>query len=574
MELTLTCFPSYSHDYDFSFANTEFDISEYQNKFAARRDENSLFLRRTDLSGMKKTNTKSYKTEVETDSNSLANNINELKASLKSQDSDQIVKMKTVFLDQKENLAPVLASDDELIELIINSINSCEDLTLEASLALIEFVMSIIPNSSKKVSSKIIVEIGIKLYIIIQNCLDKMNGDSDEDDSLSNDLAMLPYILNLIQTFTEYSIYSRFAMISFGILDSTMSIALKNVDDDLTNLCLKTIQSILTNKRPKQNINNLSSSSFSSLPSFEHGMKSKKVHSTRSIPSLLTMSQIVLDSSNDSNQESEFQIDISNVESIIDPLFKLLRIKLEKESNIPSISIIINIFVELTNILPILIKKLYNNELYDLALESLLVPELTKDSIKLISNLPASSILSYVQHVIDKGLFEKLMQLIQDEEYTSDVFKTISNFIECAPQFVLPQMNTELINLSVEIASQSPFKIKTEIAYFLSDLIFFMSDSDVVNFLVKEEIIEMISEMLNSGIENLTIKCIGAFQKLFDLAVQLNSGKLNCTILLKLFESCDVAQKLDEIIQQIDQKNTILISCASCLYYNIQGATE
>ena len=140
MALTLTNFPSYTPDYKFSFTNTEYDLSEYQNKLASRRDENSLFLRRADLSGMKKSVNKSYEADLETDSASLATNRMVFKTSLESRNSGQITSLYSIFLDKQRSYIPMLASDDEIIDSIINAINSYDEFTFEAISILLEIV--------------------------------------------------------------------------------------------------------------------------------------------------------------------------------------------------------------------------------------------------------------------------------------------------------------------------------------------------------------------------------------------------------------------------------------------------
>lgn len=571
MALTLTNFSSYSPDYKFSFTNTEYDLSEYQNKLASRRDENSLFLRRLGLHGMKSSSNKSYNASLGDDFSSLISNKLILKESLESRDSDQIISLYNEFSGNEKRQLPILASDEQIIDSLTSAFNSLDDFSIEAKPIVFDIIKSIVTISSDNVITKIIDEIGFTLSTLVTNSLDEIETNFNENGSENS--IILPFALELIRVFTKFSFYSRSTMISFGILYSIMQIALKDIDNDLTNQCLIVIRSILTKRQPKHNNRMLKSPSFSTLSQSEYGMGSRRIRSTRSTPSSLVLNQNTLGSNNDS-AESEYYVDVNDVENIIDPLFELLHLKIDQYSDFTSISNIISIFVELTNILPILIKRFYNNGLFEFALKSITVPELTKSCINLIGNLPASSSLTFTQNMINLGLFDKLMELIQNAEFTSDVFWVLSNFLDVISQCVIPLITSELITLSVEIASQSPFNIKREIAYFLSSLIIIMDSDDIVNFLVSEEIVELLAEMLNSGVEDLMIKCICAFQKILGIAVQLNSAELNCDILFQMFDSYDVVKQLNEIVQQIDQKNTTLISTASRLLFDIQSIIE
>lgn len=576
MAITLANFSSYSPDIKFSFTNTEYDLSEYQDKLASRRDENSLFLRRVGHAGTKKSTNKFYGSNLGTDIDSLTTNKMYFIQSLDSHDSQQIVALYSNFPNIKNNCLPILASDEQIIGSLINAFISLDDLTFEAKTVLLDILISIVEISSEKVTEKLIDELGLTISLVAQNSLEEMSTNDMLENGCENS-KLLPLILKLIQTFTAKSLYSRSAMISFGILDSLILIASKNVNDDLTNQCLLSIRSIFSKNVTKSN--NLNSNplfiSGTASSSSDQGMKVRRIRSTRSAPNSISLNQLCgLNNNGDPSSEMDFEIDINDVDKIIDPLFDLLHIKSNQNENYATINIILNIFVELTNMLPILIKRFYEKGLFQYSLNTLAIPELMKPSLNLIGNLPIYNSISFIQNMIENGLFPRLMQLIQNIDHTSVVFWILSNYLEAAPQFIIPLIDINLINLSVGIGEQSSFHVKREIAYFLSTLIIFINNESAIKSLFNERTIDLIAEMLNSGVENLMIRCIFAFQKILGLAVQSGSIDFNADAVLQMFDNSDVVKQLDEIVQQIDQNNTTLISTASKLLYDIHSLTN
>lgn len=576
MAITLANFSSYSPDIKFSFTNTEYDLSEYQDKLASRRDENSLFLRRVGHAGTKKSTNKFYGSNLGTDIDSLTTNKMYFIQSLDSHDSQQVVALYSNFPNIKNNCLPILASDEQIIGSLINAFISLDDLTFEAKTVLLDILISIVEISSEKVTEKLIDELSLTISLVAQNSLEEMSTNDMLENGCENS-KLLPLILKLIQTFTAKSLYSRSAMISFGILDSLILIASKNVNDDLTNQCLLSIRSIFSKNVTKSN--NLNSNplfiSGTASSSSDQGMKVRRIRSTRSAPNSISLNQLCgLNNNGDPSSEMDFEIDINDVDKIIDPLFDLLHIKSNQNENYATINIILNIFVELTNMLPILIKRFYEKGLFQYSLNTLAIPELMKPSLNLIGNLPIYNSISFIQNMIENGLFPRLMQLIQNIDHTSVVFWILSNYLEAAPQFIIPLIDINLINLSVGIGEQSSFHVKREIAYFLSTLIIFINNESAIKSLFNERTIDLIAEMLNSGVENLMIRCIFAFQKILGLAVQSGSIDFNADAVLQMFDNSDVVKQLDEIVQQIDQNNTTLISTASKLLYDIHSLTN
>ncbi|KAK8895835.1 hypothetical protein M9Y10_013720 [Tritrichomonas musculus] len=576
MAITLANFSSYSPDIKFSFTNTEYDLSEYQDKLASRRDENSLFLRRVGHAGTKKSTNKFYGSNLGTDIDSLTTNKMYFIQSLDSHDSQQIVALYSNFPNIKNNCLPILASDEQIIGSLINAFISLDDLTFEAKTVLLDILISIVEISSEKVTEKLIDELSLTISLVAQNSLEEMSTNDMLENGCENS-KLLPLILKLIQTFTAKSLYSRSAMISFGILDSLILIASKNVNDDLTNQCLLSIRSIFSKNVTKSNNLNYNPLFISGTASSssDQGMKVRRIRSTRSAPNSISLNQLCgLNNNGDPSSEMDFEIDINDVDKIIDPLFDLLHIKSNQNENYATINIILNIFVELTNMLPILIKRFYEKGLFQYSLNTLAIPELMKPSLNLIGNLPIYNSISFIQNMIENGLFPRLMQLIQNIDHTSIVFWILSNYLEAAPQFIIPLIDINLINLSVGIGEQSSFHVKREIAYFLSTLIIFINNESAIKSLFNERTIDLIAEMLNSGVENLMIRCIFAFQKILGLAVQSGSIDFNADAVLQMFDNSDVVKQLDEIVQQIDQNNTTLISIASKLLYDIHSLTN
>lgn len=573
---------------------SQLDLSEYQNRLASRRGEVSLFLRRITQPGMKIPTSKSAFISGKFIQN--GHDPGEFNAhkhllinSFRSHDPAQVLSSCEMISQLDDKTIGQLSLDDDFVDSLIEAVNNLDELPLKTKILLIRILDSVISNSQETTICKFIEEVGITLSSILNSSIDEIDSETEGEN-----LPLLPLTIKLFQVICVNASYGRSAMISFGILDSILILMSKKIDDDAVLIhCLLLIRSII--RKGSQTMKK--SSSFSVSRSSTMTTEKKRISQSGSVSSFsqaiangcspigsVNQSTLYL-----SNADSEF--DVGDIECIIDPLCEILfqrgdalfhfmkdnptcSIESVIESNPPFIPIlvILEIFVDLTNRLPTLIDKLFKKGLFQFAMTTLSFPELLSPSLSLLGNLPVFDSFSYTETMLENGLFDKLMELIPNPNFASDVYWTLSNLLNRAPKCVIPLIGPEFIQQTISFGEETPFTIKKEIVYFLALLITNCSREMLESCLINEPIILLISDILDSSEPNLILMCISAFQKIMTTAGNVNSKTCNTALVLQYFDSCDIPAQLEDIIEQNDKQNSLLYSAALKLQSNIRLA--
>ncbi|OHS93046.1 hypothetical protein TRFO_12051 [Tritrichomonas foetus] len=495
MAFTLTRFPSFSSsDENLSFTNSDYDLCEYQNNFAVKRDQRSLLLRRISIPGIKRSTSKGC-VKLVADEPTFSKEI--LIANLSSLNSQQILTMRMITCLENKYIQQI-AADEQIVSAILGAFSNCanENISIEAQIFLVTMIIKIFPLSSESTKANITDETIFSVMNIFSN-----NFVSNENNS-GNELQLYPSALKLCQVFSKNSVYARDALISFAVHSEIINFAMKCTNKDLRYECLYTVLNILSNSG---------------------------------------------------------KIESESLNEIVDQLFELLN-----SEDADQIAIVMSILCEITNREPTIIPMFYERGLYTQAMNVLESPQIASDALHLIGNICVSKT-SYKEKLLESGLFEKLIVLLNNERFTSDVYWVLSNFLESVPHLILPKINPNFISMSINIADQTGFDIKREVAYFISTLIICLNNEIAIQ-LISEPIIELIAEMLNSGVEPAMIRCIDAFYKLFHAANEKNKS----VELISLFEGSEVAKQLTEIMQS-GLTNLIMVERANILLSQIEN---
>ena len=543
MSFALTRFPSFSSsDDNLSFSNnSDYDMSDYQNKFASQRNEKSLYMRRIQIPGIKRSTSKgAIKLIVEPP---LINKevILEIFA---SNDPEKILALDNLFFneknvnhfknDQKQILQ--FSNDEEIGNALIDTVNFFGSLDMKEISAsfmqalgflmkLLTVIFSYIAESMKqRIADEVtFVLLNILNYFDDPNIIEHLMAPKDpnfvyEFEHTKELIDLLLISLTFIQTSSKNSAYMRNAIVSFGIQRLLVSMS-----------------------------------------------KSFLVINNEISHRLLTTELIIL--------QNPAEIEIETFPEIIEPLFAIIT-KLNDDSvtfestpisNKAILSIVMNILAEITNRQQLIIPSFYERGLYHFALRSLDDPELVRVSLYLIGNMCVSKI-SYKESLLNNGLFEKLMFLIQNGVFISDVFWVLSNLTESIHELILPKINSTLIEVSINIANETSFNNKREIAYFIATLIIFIGNDNLLQ-LINEQIIDLLSEMLTSGVDTVIIRCVDALYKL----LVYSHNKNRSFDLISLLDSCDVMKQLEDIVQQEQHRNCVLSERAALLLSQITG---
>lgn len=127
--------------------------------------------------------------------------------------------------------------------------------------------------------------------------------------------------------------------------------------------------------------------------------------------------------------------------------------------------------------------------------------------------LPLIGIISFghppsVPSFLESGLLEVLFPLI-GSEHTASVYFVLTHLTESASHLVLPSFSPEFYQLTIDIASNSPFEVKQEAVNFLASVIKLL-DEDKLESFINDDLLNALSEMLNGTQPSVILRCLEA----------------------------------------------------------------
>lgn len=253
-------------------------------------------------------------------------------------------------------------------------------------------------------------------------------------------------------------------------------------------------------------------------------------------------------------------MDPANIDECINPLFTILH----STDSTEIIKIICSIFCEMTNKLPIVADKLFNQGLYELIMEFLPNPNYTEVAIFLIGNVCATDP-EHIGFLIDRGLMEHLMNNLNNAEMQSTVLWVCSNIMESGPHLILPHISNDIMKEIVTLANESPFNVKKEAAFFIGTVILHIESHQLPMFL-NQDVMDILEEMLTFGISEIVIRCIDAMLRLL---IFMPSERIE--ELIQIILNSDIHELLEQIIQE---NISVASDRAKCIIHRIDRLTR
>ncbi|OHS98641.1 hypothetical protein TRFO_34920 [Tritrichomonas foetus] len=196
--------------------------------------------------------------------------------------------------------------------------------------------------------------------------------------------------------------------------------------------------------------------------------------------------------------------DTTFINDCVCPIAQLLTLLRSKTA----ISFVLNVFVEMSNKLPSIVFSLFDMNMSPVIVQLLNDDDLTGVALSLIGNMTVAQPF-HINKLLENGLFDHLLRLL-NSEHTADVLWVLSNLLESVTDSTLRLINTDFVVQVVTIAMSANFNIEKEAAYFLSTFILFSGQKSIENFVEHPEIVELLTEMLGCGSENIILRCMDA----------------------------------------------------------------
>jgi len=324
------------------------------------------------------------------------------------------------------------------------------------------------------------------------------------DHLLSSNPDLISSSIMLISVISESSGYARDSVLSFGLHDYLIEIALSGCSTQIIDLACYALEKVFSNQEP---------------------------------------------------------IEPKTLCSCFDQILKLLRISSET-----GLQHVIGCLVSITDKMPSLVYDFFDQNQHIFLVSLLDEPEMISVSLRLIGNMSVGDAIHVRRLVGEANLFERLQTLLWTD-FTADVFWVISNLIETLPYFMLDLLNIEFINRVVEVTTEGGFDLKKEGTFLLATIILF-TDTDKLNMFVSPEIESIFSDMLHCGIGLIVLRCLDALLCLFHAIKRGTSiDNIMCDDLRNGLErllnsSIDlIKEKAEYLIEQMDiEEQSILLS--------------
>lgn len=211
----------------------------------------------------------------------------------------------------------------------------------------------------------------------------------------------------------------------------------------------------------------------------------------------------------------------------------------------PVVQAIFGAFIEITNKVPETVFTLYSLGLFPFVVQCFQVPELVTISLGLCGNLTVSQPIQ-VSSFLDLGLFDILVGLLGTED-ASHALWVMSNMLECIPHKVLPNIPLELVLEVIKGIEDGNSEYKQEAAFFVGTIIL-VSGVDIDKMFMRQEVIDLLVEMLGCGIYYVTLRCVEALQRIALTAVSTDSSAQ----LAEVINNSDFNDRIEDLNESDD----------------------
>lgn len=206
-----------------------------------------------------------------------------------------------------------------------------------------------------------------------------------------------------------------------------------------------------------------------------------------------------------------------------------------------AVNSLLSTFVNISSKQPASVFKFYDIGLYDKIVDLLNQEEFTAQALRLSGNMSVSQP-PQIKALLEHGIVDSLMQLLANSDFTADVFWVLSNLFESQPEAVLEVLSEELFEQTLSVAEEASFDAKREAAFFIATVIIFCGTS-IVEVFFSERAFEILDEELGCGVPSVVTRCIDALSCMF-----FNSVKNNMTDKFLAFaESNDLIESLKNL---------------------------
>lgn len=435
------------------------DLNDYLDNMQYYRSTNSLILRRPKVSI--KLHSKSV-----SDSRFVVHplEVDQFIGVMNGNDSNAIIQMSDTITKLCESTPSAMSNiieSDEAIQCYINALQTSE--SEDVIISLLTSLSSLFPFCSKRMDD--IVDL---LYLEFSQLLESATPST-----------ILPSI-NLIISISRYSSYGRSSLISAGIHELLINIAMTADNQDISINCCIALEFIFSE------VENLD---FDTLIQ----------NNVMSITQLFSLPYV----------EAKTAI-LSTFNSLI--------------TQVPKAS---NRLCQLSHIHITLLNSLDDEDLQE-------------PSVQLISNLCQTADISYVKEMIENNLIPILIELINSDKAAISLH-TISLLIDRLHEEVYCLLPEEFNENIIEIANMSPFEIKKQASYLIATEIYTLNPAKIEN-LMNPQAIQLLVDMLSSGQTDITLQCLNALGSIAQTAVMMGKEKefaeyLNDSEIISVLES-------------------------------------
>ena len=171
----------------------------------------------------------------------------------------------------------------------------------------------------------------------------------------------------------------------------------------------------------------------------------------------------------------------------------------------------------MTNQYPILNRNIYELGLFPRIVGYLRVPELASEALKLIGNLCICQD-KLADSLLNLGLLEILIDLINIEEYKADIFWSLSNLVESVPIKTIHSFSHEFIEKLINDSLTDCFDVRKEEAYFLATFCLFVNEEKYLINFMNDHFLNLMLNMLDYNNVYISLRCLDAIIRLAKLS--------------------------------------------------------
>lgn len=355
--------------------------------------------------------------------------------------SDEIVKL----VDSNPESISNIIHSNEAIESITNSLAFSEDEQVKKSLFI--SIASIFPLC------------GPKQILIVDNLY--LHFYSFFESATSSTILHLIHLTIVI----SFSSYGRNSLISAGVYELLISLALQNDDHDITVNCCLALESIFKNAE---------------------------------------------------NSDCEIIVNNGNVANIL---------KLGYLPYIEAKSALFSIISSIASQTPIVLNLVCQlNKLHLFLLTATENEYLQDQSLRLLTKISRSADISYFKEMIEHGFIDILLRLLQTEKCSSSLHILSFLIDRLTDDVVLRFVSQEFVDTVVDLALNSPFDIMKQAVFVIATISYKLGPS-IVETLIKPDIVKLMVDMLDSDQNDIMLKCLLALLNMTRISVLCGKQK-------------------------------------------------